>query len=222
MKLRIVLSSMIALLCLAATAVPATAGTIYGNGPVSGDFNAYAFNGQNFVSDTFAVSGGSSTISGISIWVWAFPANHNPMAEVTITSQANGGTVYFDQRVQFTEESNCYAEGVGFNICQETASWTNGPTLPNGTYWVNLKNGAFSSGDPVYWDQNSGVGCNSPGCPSQAQDSFPGTIPSESFTIFGSGEAHNGTTPTNPKTSSIFLFGSGFAGLMGMMRRTIG
>jgi uncharacterized repeat protein (TIGR03803 family) len=37
----------------------------------------------------------------------------------------------------------------------------------------------------VYWDENSGVGCESSGCPSLAQENSVGTIPSESFTILG-------------------------------------
>jgi hypothetical protein len=37
-----------------------------------------------------------------------------------------------------------------------------------------------------------------------------------------SGGNDSKTTPTNPKTSSIFLFGGGFAGLAGMLRRMIG
>ncbi len=198
--------------------MPAVAGTVYDNGPVNGDFNAYAFDRQNVISDTFIVSGGNSTISGASIWVWLFPGDHNPTAEVTITSQANGGTVYFDQTVQFSQESNCYAQGIGVNICQETASWTNGPALPNGTYWVNLKNGSFPSGDRVFWDQNDGAGCQSPGCPSQAQDSN-GTIPSEAFSILGSGGSDNHSAP--PPRTGAFLCGIGCVGLVGIIGRIV-
>ena len=35
----------------------------------------------------------------------------------------------------------------------------------------------------MYWDENSGVGCQSPGCPSQAQENTLGTIPSEAFSL---------------------------------------
>ena len=58
-------------------------------------------------------------------------------------------------------------------------------TLLNaGTYWVNLQNAVVNTGDPVYWDENSG--------PSLASESSVGTIPSESFTILG--EATTTTT----------------------------
>jgi hypothetical protein len=199
----------------------AAAQTIYENGPKDDDTPGWRYDGSHlFVSDSFAVSGGTSTISGTSLWVLIFPTDHNPTAEVTITSQPNSGTVYFDQTLQFSE-SNCYAAGWGYNWCVETASWANGPALSNGTYWVTLKNASLPSGAPVFWNQNAGMGCHSPGCPSQAEGVL-GTIPSEAFTIMGSGETDRGTAATNPKTSSIFMFGGGFAGLAGMLRRLIG
>jgi hypothetical protein len=194
----------------------AAAGTIYDNGPKNDDSTAWNFTGQDFASDTFTVSGGSSTVSGVSIWVLIFPTDHNPTAEITITSQANGGNVYFDQVLQFSE-SNCYAAGWGYNWCEETAAWENGPVLPNGTYWVNLKNGSLPSGGPVFWNQNSGVGCNSPGCPSQAENSF-GTIPSEAFTILGTPD---GSKSSTPKTTSLLMFGAGFLGVVGIIRKKI-
>jgi hypothetical protein len=213
MKARLLLLSTFVLLW----SLAAAAGTIYENGPVSGDYSAYRFNSPNFVSNSFRVSGGNSTINGLSIWVLIFMTDHNPTAEVTITSQPNGGTVYFDQTIQFTE-SNCYANGWGYNICLETVSWTNGPALQDGTYWVTLKNGSIPSGADFGWDQNSGFGCSSPGCPSQAQYSF-GTIPSEAFTLLGTSGENKGAAP---KTTSLLLFSSGFVGLLGLVRRSLG
>jgi len=196
----------------------AMAGTIYDNGPVNGNLNSYAFDGQFlYVSNTFTVAGGDSTITGISIWVWIFPTDHNPTAEVSITSQPNGGTVYFDQVVQFSQESNCYTDGFGLMICQETANWINGPALSNGTYWINLKNGSFPSGDKIFWDQNNGAGCQSSGCPSQARDSI-GTIPSEAFTVLGSSGSQ---TESTPQTSRLLMFGGGFVWVVGMVRRSL-
>ena len=104
-------------------------------------------------------------------------------AELSITSEPNGGTTYFDQTVYFTQGS-CEANQYGYNVCMENTTFS-GPTLNAGTYWLNLQNATVPSGDPVYWDENSGDGCRSPGCPSQAEESSVGTIPSESFTILG-------------------------------------
>lgn len=80
--------------------------TIYENGPVSGDFDAYTYTGVDWVSNTFTVSGGTSTITGLSIWNLKFVNDQAPMAEIVISSQANGGgTVYFDQSEQFSESN---------------------------------------------------------------------------------------------------------------------
>jgi hypothetical protein len=111
-------------------------------------YGAQAFYSTYWVSDTFVVSSGTPTTNGISIWTWGWPTDHALTAEVTITSQPNGGTVYFDQVIQFSE-SNCYADGFGFNHCQRTANWNSGPVLNDGTYWVTLKNGSFPSGTPT-------------------------------------------------------------------------
>jgi hypothetical protein len=187
------------LLLVSLGSIIASAQIIYDNGPHNGELDAYAFSGSYHgstlvVSDTFTVSGGESTVNGISIWTWIFPIGSNPTAELSITSQPNGGTTYFDQVVQFNE-SNCYADGYGFTMCQETANWNNGPSLPNGTYWVNLQNGGgVPAGVVILWDQNNGAFCTSPGCPSQAQDTGT-SIPSETFTIYGTSSGKQSKPP---------------------------
>jgi len=55
----------------------------------------------------------------------------------------------------------------------------------SGTSYLNLQNAVVGSGDPVYWDENSGIGCHSQGCPSQAYQNSVGTIPSEAFDVVG-------------------------------------
>ena len=97
----------------------------------------------------------------------------------------------------------------------ETGSF-NGPTLGNGTYWLNLSNAVANTGDPVYWDENSGMGCTSPGCPSQASENSVGTIPSESFTLLGSSTSGGGTVP---EPGSLLLVAGGFISLAGVLRR---
>ena len=90
------------------------------------------------------------------------------------------------------------------------------------TYWLNLENAVVPSGDPVYWDENSGVGCTGDdgkggGCPSQASSGGVGTDPAEAFDINGT----NGGTGTTPEPDSIVLFGSGIIGLAGVLRRKL-
>jgi uncharacterized repeat protein (TIGR03803 family) len=164
----------------------------YDNGPSNGNNDAWTINFGYIVSDSFNVSNGSATVTGMSFAAWMFPGDVLSTAEVSITSSENGGTSYFDQTVSFTQ-GTCTGNDYGYYICTETTSF-NGPTLNAGTYWVNLQNASVPSGDPVYWDENSGVGCGGAGCPSSASESELGTIPSESFTILGTSSTTTTTT----------------------------
>ena len=67
---------------------------------------------------------------------------------------------------------------------------------------MNLQNAVVNSGDPIYWDEDSGIGCNSQGCPSEAEQTSTGTIPSEAFTILG------GATTTSTCGGGIHTFTS--------------
>ncbi|MFZ0311191.1 MAG: PEP-CTERM sorting domain-containing protein [Candidatus Korobacteraceae bacterium] len=221
MKLRFASLSLLTL-CVTLAAVPAAAQDIYNNGPINGNVDAWTINFGYIVGDTFTVSSGTSTITGMSFGAWLFPGDSLTSAEVWISSSALGtGTTYFNQTVDFTA-SGCAMNLYGYNVCTETGLFS-GPTLNNGTYWVNLENAVIPSGDPVYWDENSGVGCTSPGCPSQSIESA-GSIPSESFTILGTASStttSTTTTGTVPEPSSLMLFASGFFGLAGMLRRKL-
>ena len=158
--------------------------TIYDNGPINGNTDAWTINFGFIVSDTFTVGNQQTPVTGISFGAWLFPGDTLTSVEVSITSEPDGGASYFDRTVNFTQGA-CTFNQYGYNVCTVTAMF-DGPTLNEGTYWVNLQNANDPTGDPVYWDENSGVGCDSPGCPSQAEDNSVGSIPSEAFTILGS------------------------------------
>jgi hypothetical protein len=190
--------------------------TIYDNGPIFGEADAWTINEGFAVSDTFTVSQGTSQINGVVFGAWVFPGDVVESVEISITSQEFGGTTYFDQQVSFTQ-SDCMTNHYGFNLCDETGSF-NGPTLGNGTYWLNLSNAVANTGDPVYWDENSGMGCTSPGCPSQASENSVGTIPSESFTVLGSSTSGGGSVP---EPGSLFLFAGALLSGAGMMWRKV-
>ncbi len=174
---------------------PLDSSDIYDNGPINGNTDAWTINFGYITSDSFNFANAKSSITGMSFGAWLFSGDTITSVEVSITSGENSGTSYFDQTVNFTQ-SNCVTNEFGYNVCTETASFT-GPTLNAGTYWVNLQNASVPSGDPAYWDENSGVGCQGQGCPSQASQNDVGSIPSESFTILG-----NSTTTTTTTTSS--------------------
>jgi hypothetical protein len=206
----------LSLLALCLAAIPAMAqNDLYDNGAINGEIEGWTINFGFAVSDQFTL-GGNSAVNGIQFGAWLFPGDVLQSAEVSITSSEFGGTSYFDQTVNFTQ-SGCFSNG-GFNVCNESGSFGN-VSLGAGSYWLNLANGVTSEGNPVYWDQNNGN--------SLASESSIGTIPSESFTIMGSGTGATitttttGGTSTTPEPSSIMLFGSGILGLAGVLRRKL-
>ncbi|MGB9256201.1 MAG: PEP-CTERM sorting domain-containing protein [Candidatus Korobacteraceae bacterium] len=214
MKTRIASLSLLAL-CLTLAAVPAMAQTVYSNGPINGNTDAWTVNFGFIVSDTFNVTNNNTTITGGSFGMWLFSGDTLTSAELSITSGENSGTSYFDQTVNFTQGA-CTSNQYGYNVCQENTSFS-GPTLNAGSYWLNLQNASVPSGDPVYWDENSG--------PSTASENSIGSIPSEAFTVLGSStttsSSTSSTTTSVPEPSSIMLFGSGILGLAGVLRRKL-
>jgi len=220
LKMRIASLSLLAL-CLTLAALPAMADNIYDNGPINGTTDGWTINFGFVVSDTFNVGGSGATVTGLNFGAWLFEGDTLESAEVSITSQENGGTVFSDQVVNFTQ-SGCVGNQYGYNVCTESSSGMTPVSLAGGTYWLNLQNAVVNTGDPVYWDENSGVGCGGSGCPSQASENSVGTIPGESFTVLGSATT-TGTTTTStvPEPSSFMLFGSGLLGLASLLRRKL-
>jgi hypothetical protein len=211
MKIRLMLiASMFAMM---AVALPARAGVLYENGPINGETDAWTINFGFVMSDSIYISTGQSTINGVQFGAWLFAGDTLESVEVSFTSEPFGGTTYFDQVVNFTA-SNCFLNSFGYDVCTETGSF-HGPTLTNGTYWLNLQNAVANNGDPVYWDENSGIGCHSLGCPSESGNGT-GTDPSEAFSILGTPE--NGTTP---EPASLALFASGVVGVGAVVRRKL-
>jgi hypothetical protein len=212
LQLRIASLSLLAL-CLTLAALPAMADTIYSNGNTNGNTDAWTINFGFIVSDTFNVGAGGATITGANFGMWLAPGDTLTSAELSITSGENSGTSYFDQTVSFTQ-SGCVTNTYGYNVCQELTSF-NGPMLNTGTYWLNLQNASVPSGDPVYWDENSG--------PSMASENSVGSIPSESFTVLGNGTSTSTSTTGfgTPEPNDLALLVSGFIGLAAVLRRKL-
>ncbi len=204
-------------LCLVLAGVPAIAQqqTVYSNGPINGTTDAWTINFGFVVSDTFTVASGGTTVNGLSFGAWVEPGDMLENADVAITSSEFGGTTYFDQAVNFTQ-SSCSANQYGYNVCTEAGNFATAVNLAAGTYWVNLSNAVVNTGDPIYWDENSG--------PSSASENSVGTIPSEAFTVLGGNQTCGGNgpdcmpPPSVPEPSSILSLGSGVLGLASLLR----
>ena len=221
MKIRL-LSSSLLIICVALVAVPAMAGTAYDNGPVNGTTDAWAFSGGFALTNSFRCCredtgrypAGFGEITGFSGWFWIAPGDSITGVELSIGTSPFGNDVS-DATLGAPTASDCFSNEYGYQVCDE--AWTfAGVQVGAGTYWLTLQNGTTAFGTQPFWDENSGAGCMSGGCPSTAMlNEGIGTIPSEAFTLTDSGIG------TTPEPSSIALFGSGVLGLAGVLRRKL-
>ena len=152
---------------------------VYENGPVNGSTDAFPINFGFSVTDSVQAN---RKITAVEFYVWLFPGDTLTSVDVTLGSQPFGSDLF--QGTINLVQSDCQTNTYGFSVCFESGTISDGPTL-GGAAWMTLQNAVVPSGDPVYWDENSGVGCHSSGCPSQAESSFVGTIPSEAFDLKG-------------------------------------
>ncbi len=197
--------------CLVLAAIPAAAGDIYNNGGTTGTADAWTINFGFAVTDSFTVPSNTS-LNAFSFIFWLSPGDTAPSVDLAIGTSAFGSDVANFIGLASTGQTNLGSNQYGFTLEQDSYSFASTPASVGTTYWVTLQNASVPSGDPVYWDENSG--------PSMARENTLGTIPSESFTILGSGT----TTTTGdhlPEPSSVLLFGSGLLGLAGVLRRNL-
>ncbi len=198
-------------------ASPVAAQVLYDNGPINGQTNAWTISNGFVIANSFTISMGNSTLNGLSFGAWVSPGDVVQSVGVLISSQPlGGGTIYFNQQIGLTQ-SACFSNQYGFNVCTETGGFS-GPSLENGTYWLNLENATVADGDPVYWDENSGIDCQSEGCPSQAcEGNCEESIPSEAFTVLGSSSG----TGSVPEPGSLALVGCGVFAVVETLRRRL-
>ncbi len=165
---------------------PQDYGMMYENGPVNGTTDAWSFSGGFQSTESLTVSGGGSTVNSFSMWVWIVPGDSLTGVQLGVGT-GPFDTSLFNAMLSTPTTSNCFTNQYGYNVCEVT--WAvNGPGLYLGNYWVTLQNGTTAFGTQPFWDENSGVGCTSSGCPSTAMlNNGIGTIPSEAFTLGGSG-----------------------------------
>ncbi len=193
-------------------AVPAMADS-YNNGPVNGNTTAWPIISPGVIpSDSFTLTAGG-TVNSFSMWDWLLPGDSLTSVRLTIGT-APYDTSLFDGTLSSSLASNCFTNILGYDVCDETFTFT-GPNLGPGNYWLTVWNAQTQDQLPAYWDENSGIGCTSPGCPSTAWLGTFGTIPSEAFTISTS------PGPGTPEPSNIMLFGSAILCVAEVLRRKL-
>jgi hypothetical protein len=176
----------------------AYAGVLYDNGPLDGNDLGWTINFGFAVSDSFTLSA-PATVTGVTFGAWNFPGDVISTVDWGITSAA--GTYPDDGTAAVTTGTQNPNSG-GYLVSIDSFS-TGAVSLAAGTYYLVLQNAGVSSGDPAYWDQNSG--------PSSATENTIGDIPSETFQILG-------TSGTVPEPTAWALMLVGFAGLGAALR----
>jgi hypothetical protein len=189
---------------------PAVADTLYDNGPVNGQLNAWDISSPGkFVANSFVILREGDTLGDFLDWAW-MAGFGNWVEDWTWKAFTTGGIMVGGGTTTPTQGS-CFGNEFGYQVCQETTQ-LGGLQLAAGTYYLTLQDAVSGMGDPVYWDENDGLGCMSGGCPSTAYNQ-DGPIGSEAFVIEGGSPA--------PEPGSIFLLGSSLLGAAGILRRKL-
>jgi hypothetical protein len=213
-----------ALLCIVAVVLPTSAQVLYDDGPSNGTEDGWTINFGYVVGDTFALLN-NSTVTGFNFGVWEFPGDVLISVDWSVTSQFDSGTMYGSGTASGSNLSDQFisTNQFGYDIDKITVTGLNLSLNGGATYWLNLQNATVPSGNPVFWDENDGVGCKGDdghggGCPSQADWTgcilSPGQLcPPESFDING---IPSGQTP---EPNSLILLTSGALSIIGLLGR---
>lgn len=204
------------ILCLALSA-PAFAGTIYNDGAIDGNTNAFFIDGpgpgpfSQSISDQFVASGsGTATSLDFGIWV---PSGTTPtsvswwLGTSAFAGDISSGSVAQVGLTFFT------SNGFGYDVYMAHVDGLSGSFTAGNTYYLTLGGANDSSGSQFdAWDMNNGAavcffavgGVEQGGCGAGG----------ETFTI-------NSGSTTVPEPGSIMMFGSGIVGLAGVLRRKL-
>ena len=186
---------------------------VYSNGPDPGNIGAWQINDGFAVTNSFTLTT-VATLEFFDLSLWVLPGDRPERIHFTISSQPFGGTTYLSGAPSMVIESSSLN---AFGYLQDEVRNDDffALKLPAGTYWFNILDSGSVNGGPVYWGENDGIGCSSPGCPSLAYQNDVGSIGSESFDLLGS------AVGATPEPGSLALFCGGASAMLGLAWRRL-
>ena len=196
-------------LCLLA-GMPASASTIYSNGPINGAIDAFNITTDS-VANSFTVLS-PSTVASATFGAWLFSGDTMVSVDWQITNAPLGGTVLGSGTGNVANTPFLVPNSYNYDVYSEAFS-ISPLALGVGTYWFQLQNATTTSLGIAFWDENDGPSAavsSSLGDLSLLDSSYPGTgTHSESFQL---------DSAAVPEPGTIALLGCGIV-FVGLLRR---
>jgi hypothetical protein len=160
MKARTASLCLLTILCLMLAVAPAMADTLYSNGPINGTTDAWFINFDFAVTDSFTCPYPSCEVAGLHIGIWLWPGDTMTSVQMDIGT-SSFGTDQLSGVLIPTGSTDLGLNQYGLDIQQIDFEFPYIDLGGDQPYWLTLSNAVAPSGDPIYWDENSGIGCQS-------------------------------------------------------------